>query len=809
MKLRIGFFAILLLAASMGAPNAARADTRFECPGGGFYFVDGGVLTGTSGSCRGDLVIDDTVTEISSYAFWLTLGLSSVSIPSSVQKIDQGAFMGNLFTSLKLSEGLETIGDYAFLDVPISALVLPSSLTAIGESAFMGTLITSLHLNNGLESIGTYAFGSIVTDTALDVTIPDSVTSLGASAFENSTLGNVRIGNGVSTISAQAFYNNYGVGVKSLIFGSSVSAIEDAAFVGYRGSTIRIPASVTSIGSRAFEGTRATALIFTPDSGLTYMQRNAFKSGALETVVYCPVDGSENPNVQTFGYYRFDDYAALTPVCETIPDAPAISGVTAASATSASIAYTAPLNDGGGVINSYTATSTPGSFSASVSGAESGSIIVAGLTYGVTYTFTVVATNLVGDSSASLPSTSFVMALPVAITSPSSSTSFNGTVGSPFSLDVHSQNGLGSRTTSISSGTLPDGVNLDASTGVISGTPTTSGTSIFSISVADSGSPVSTATVTNISIVISNGPKIDTPVPTTGTVTPTTATISFGAIAHASSYTLRLYANDGTTLIGSPIPNFISGSAISGLNGSTSYKVTVTAIADSFSYGDSLESSPVSFLTTTPPPPPPPSFFNRIEYPKISQTPTQIICTSGRFIFFLHGSGGETAVPTSQTYSLIADGKNIATTKSLQTSAGFSKADLNKGATYTCTQTISELDASETFTTVNFSLQYKVQQDLRAETNSSRAIYWTSIKLAMDVRRKSIDELIQTHQAHQIALAASPSLRTKSASESMKLIVATWHIQRDLLEATRKSADEAAHTAELASLEKAGISLVL
>jgi hypothetical protein len=166
-------------------------------------------------------------------------------------------------------------------------------------------------------------------------------------------------------------------------------------------------------------------------------------------------------------------------------------------------------------------------------------------------------------------------------------------------------------------------------------------------------------------------------------------------------------------------------------------------------------------------------------------------------------------VPTSQTYSLIADGKNIATTKSLQTSAGFSKADLNKGATYTCTQTISELDASETFTTVNFSLQYKVQQDLRAETNSSRAIYWTSIKLAMDVRRKSIDELIQTHQAHQIALAASPSLRTKSASESMKLIVATWHIQRDLLEATRKSADEAAHTAELASLEKAGISLVL
>ena len=90
----------------------------------------------------------------------------------------------------------------------------------------------------------------------------------------------------------------------------------------------------------------------------------------------------------------------------TVPGAPTIGTATATSATTATVTFTAPVNNGGATITSYTATSSPGGVTGTLSQAGSGTITVAGLNGSTTYTFTVTATNSVGTSSPSASSNS-------------------------------------------------------------------------------------------------------------------------------------------------------------------------------------------------------------------------------------------------------------------------------------------------------------------------------------------------------------------------------------------------------------------
>lgn len=80
-----------------------------------------------------------------------------------------------------------------------------------------------------------------------------------------------------------------------------------------------------------------------------------------------------------------------------IPDAPIIGTATAGN-EQASVTFTAPTDNGGSSILSYTATSNPGNITVSNS---SSPITVTNLTAGTAYTFTVTATNSIGTSAAS------------------------------------------------------------------------------------------------------------------------------------------------------------------------------------------------------------------------------------------------------------------------------------------------------------------------------------------------------------------------------------------------------------------------
>jgi hypothetical protein len=93
----------------------------------------------------------------------------------------------------------------------------------------------------------------------------------------------------------------------------------------------------------------------------------------------------------------------------SVPGVPTSVSATAGN-TQATVSFTTPSNTGGLPITSYTVTSNPDGITASGS---SSPITVTGLTNDISYTFTVVATNALGDSSPSTASVPVTPQLPI------------------------------------------------------------------------------------------------------------------------------------------------------------------------------------------------------------------------------------------------------------------------------------------------------------------------------------------------------------------------------------------------------------
>ena len=165
-----------------------------------------------------DLVIPESVTEISEYAFVRCLGLTSVTISDNVTTIKAHAFRYcEGITSVSIGKGVTTIGGSAFIDcnsikaVHIQDIASWCSITFrdnplwYARHLFLnGEEVKDLVIPDGATTISDRAFEKCLSLTS--VTIGNSVTSIGASAFANClSLATITIGDGVKTIGKSAF----------------------------------------------------------------------------------------------------------------------------------------------------------------------------------------------------------------------------------------------------------------------------------------------------------------------------------------------------------------------------------------------------------------------------------------------------------------------------------------------------------------------------------------------------------------------------------------------------------------------------
>lgn len=187
------------------------------------------------------------------------------------------------------------------------------------------------------------------------------------------------------------------------------------------------------------------------------------------------------------GTLASSDISSVQVTCGTTtpPDAPTNAVATPGNGQ-ATVTWSAPANNGGTSITTYVVTGSPGG-TCSVSGAPPATAcIVPNLTNGTAYIFSVVATNIKGDSEPSAQSNPVTPSTDLAFVGAGPSiTLAPGTVGQAYSAQIAVTGGLPPYAFTFT-GNLPQGLSLNPVTGAITGTPTKVETANFSIAVSDS-----------------------------------------------------------------------------------------------------------------------------------------------------------------------------------------------------------------------------------------------------------------------------------------------------------------------------------
>lgn len=172
------------------------------------------------------LTFGDEVEMIPDYFASGCMGLTSVTIPSSVVSIGMNSFRYTGLASVNIPSSVITIGSGAFYGCSLlTNVTIPNSVTTIESNSFSYTGLTSLAIPSSVTTIGSEAFSGC--DGLKSVTLPNTIDSFKEAAFSQCNgLTNVTIN--VDTVSRMAF--GYCGSLKCVTLGNSVKSIADYAF---------------------------------------------------------------------------------------------------------------------------------------------------------------------------------------------------------------------------------------------------------------------------------------------------------------------------------------------------------------------------------------------------------------------------------------------------------------------------------------------------------------------------------------------------------------------------------------------------
>ena len=268
------------------------------------------------------------IKNIKSCTFLDCASLKTVELPEGLETIEERAFScpnGQGLTSISFPSTLQKIGREAFTSCSFETVVLPNSVKTVGYRAFFGCKrLKEMTFSSGITEIPDGCLSSC--ESLIKVTIPEGITKIGTNAFyECKTLSSISLPESVVEVGASVLY---GTALSSFVFPSklkyigigmfsrckniatftvpeTIQEIRDNAFNACENMTaITLPESLTSIGTGAFFYCQSLEKISIP-SGITRIEESCFyQCRALKTV--------ELPaNLLSIGRYAFNECTSL------------------------------------------------------------------------------------------------------------------------------------------------------------------------------------------------------------------------------------------------------------------------------------------------------------------------------------------------------------------------------------------------------------------------------------------------------------------------------------------------------------------
>ena len=222
--------------------------------------------------------------------------ITSVTLPSTLRRVEKAAFASSQVTSLILPDGFESMDDMAFWYMPKLERVDLGGATAVSDSAFRyDKTLTEVNFRpdlGRLTSVEDYAFEAA---PITSVTVPESVTSIGKFAFsDNSYLTRVHLGSGLTSIGEGAFVGATSLASLSVAPANPVYSVDSGVLyqksIGGRILVLSLPTN----GATEFTVPGGTVAIADYAFSKNMSLRRAVLPEGLTTIGFGAFDGCDN-----------------------------------------------------------------------------------------------------------------------------------------------------------------------------------------------------------------------------------------------------------------------------------------------------------------------------------------------------------------------------------------------------------------------------------------------------------------------------------------------------------------------------------
>ncbi len=221
-----------------------------------------------------------------------TVGLTSVSLPSTPMTLYNTCFANNSGLSVSISGSITTVdhsslGEGAFYNCSIgNGLTLNEGVASLGVGLFRGSGLTALSMPSTLTSIGNHCFLDVFLNANIDLVLPSTPMTLGDTCFYNGDFSSVTVNSNVTcgTSSSAPFYNG---SVSAITIAEGVTTIPASLFQGCtcNMSELTFPSTLTTLGTNCFFDSFVgkTASLVLPSS-ITTLGNSCFYNGDFSSV---------------------------------------------------------------------------------------------------------------------------------------------------------------------------------------------------------------------------------------------------------------------------------------------------------------------------------------------------------------------------------------------------------------------------------------------------------------------------------------------------------------------------------------------